>query len=123
MEQTVHALGINYAQAAGNRQALFDKTLAKRLQPAFAVRSALWAAGLAECGITGPPEAIEGDALPCSIWEIWAAVTPVLSASCCKVSSFCLRQSLTISPNFPFTLMLKRKELTSMSLTIYYLIN
>ena len=35
IEQTVHALGINYAQAAGNRQALFDKTLTKRLQPAF----------------------------------------------------------------------------------------
>jgi 2-methylcitrate dehydratase PrpD len=58
----VHALGINYAQASGNRQALFDKTLAKRLQPAFAARSALWATGLAQCGLTGPPQALEGDA-------------------------------------------------------------
>ena len=28
VDQTVHALGINYAQASGNRQALFDKTAA-----------------------------------------------------------------------------------------------
>ena len=60
--RTVQAFGINYAQAAGNRQALFDKTLTKRLQPAFAVRSALWATALAERGITGPADAIEGDA-------------------------------------------------------------
>ena len=62
VEQTVHALGINYAQAAGNRQALFDKTLTKRLQPAFAARSALWATALARRGVTGPLNALEGDA-------------------------------------------------------------
>ena len=62
VERTVHALGINYAQASGNRQALFDKTLTKRLQPAFAARSALWSAALAERGVTGPPNALEGDA-------------------------------------------------------------
>ena len=62
VEQTVNALGINYAQASGNRQALFDKTLTKRLQPAFAARSALWAAALAGRGVTGPPNALEGDA-------------------------------------------------------------
>jgi len=62
VDETVHALGINYAQASGNRQALFDKTLTKRLQPAFAARSALWAAELARRGVTGPPNALEGDA-------------------------------------------------------------
>jgi len=62
VEQTAHALGINYAQASGNRQALFDKTLTKRLQPAFAARSALWAALLARRGITGPRRALEGKA-------------------------------------------------------------
>ena len=62
VEQTVDALGINYAQASGNRQALFDKTLTKRLQPAFAARSALWATALARRGVTGPPNALEGSA-------------------------------------------------------------
>ena len=62
VEQTVHAMGVNYAQASGNRQALFDKTLTKRLQPAFAARSAVWATVLAKSGITGPHNAIEGDA-------------------------------------------------------------
>ncbi|MEW6358824.1 MAG: MmgE/PrpD family protein [Planctomycetota bacterium] len=62
LEQTVNAMGISYAQASGNRQALFDKTLTKRLQPAFAARSALWAAMLARRGVTGPPNAIEGRA-------------------------------------------------------------
>ncbi len=61
MEQTVNAMGINYAQASGNRQALHDRTLTKRLQPGFAARSALWATALAERGVTGPEEALEGD--------------------------------------------------------------
>ena len=69
VDQTVHALGINYAQASGNRQALFDKTLTKRLQPAFAARSALWAAALAKRGITGPPNALEGDAGLFSVYK------------------------------------------------------
>ncbi len=60
--QTVHALGINYAQISGNRQALLDASLTKRLQPAFAVRSALWAVELARCGITGPHRLFEGEA-------------------------------------------------------------
>ncbi|MBT3374107.1 MAG: MmgE/PrpD family protein [Lentisphaerae bacterium] len=62
VDQTVNALGVNYAQASGNRQALFDKTLTKRLQPAFAARSALWATALASRGVTGPPNALEGRA-------------------------------------------------------------
>ncbi|MBN1865230.1 MAG: MmgE/PrpD family protein [Victivallales bacterium] len=61
-EQTVHALGINYAQISGNRQALLDASLTKRLQPAFAARSALWAVMLAQSGITGPHRVFEGDA-------------------------------------------------------------
>ncbi len=61
-EQTVHALGINYAQISGNRQALLDASLTKRLQPAFAARSALWAVELAHRGITGPHRVFEGEA-------------------------------------------------------------
>ncbi len=61
-KQTVDAMGIAYAQAAGNRQALLDKTLTKRLQPGYAVRSALWAVELARNSISGPHRAFEGDA-------------------------------------------------------------
>ena len=60
--QTAHALGLNYAQTSGNRQALIDTSLAKRIQPALTARSALWAAMLASDGITGPLHALEGDA-------------------------------------------------------------
>lgn len=61
-EQTMNALGINYAQASGNRQALLDTTLTKRMQPAYAGRSALWAVALAREGVTGAREALEGAA-------------------------------------------------------------
>ena len=61
-EQVVHAMGIHYAQASGNRQALLDMTLTKRLQPALATRSALWATALAARGITGASRALEGEA-------------------------------------------------------------
>jgi 2-methylcitrate dehydratase PrpD len=61
-EQCVNAMGMNYAQASGNRQALFDATLTKRIQPAFAARSALWSVALARQRMTGAERAIEGDA-------------------------------------------------------------
>lgn len=70
---TVDALGLNYAQAAGNRQALYDKTLAKRLQPAFAARSAFWAVMLARRGISGPPRALEG---PAGLFRIYQDAAP-----------------------------------------------
>jgi len=62
VEQTMNALGIAYAQSSGSRQALLDHTLTKRIQPAFAARSALWASFLAADGITGPHRALEGEA-------------------------------------------------------------
>lgn len=60
VKQTVNALGIYYAQTSGNRQALYEKTLTKRMQPAFAARSAIWSAALAKQGLTGAAEAFEG---------------------------------------------------------------
>jgi 2-methylcitrate dehydratase PrpD len=69
VEQTVHALGIFYAHASGNRQALFDRTLTKRIQPAIAARAAVLAACLAERGVTGPERVLEGEA---SLLEIYA---------------------------------------------------
>lgn len=62
LDQTVDALGIFYAQASGNRQALFDRTLTKRIQPAFAARAGVLAAYLGARGITGPERVVEGEA-------------------------------------------------------------
>ncbi len=67
-EECVNALGINYAQVSGNRQALIDMSLTKRLQPAFAARSALWSVELAKRGITGPVNAFEGRYGYCSTY-------------------------------------------------------
>jgi len=62
VDETVQALGIFYAQASGNRQALFDRTLTKRIQPAIAARAGVLAAYLAQRGLTGPERVIEGEA-------------------------------------------------------------
>jgi len=62
IDETVNAFGIYYAQASGNRQALYDLTLTKRMQPAFGAKAAIWAAYIAKKGITGPEKAFEGDA-------------------------------------------------------------
>jgi 2-methylcitrate dehydratase PrpD len=61
-EQTVNALGIYYAQTSGNRQALLERSLTKRMQPAYSARSALWSAFLAARGVTGAQHALEGKA-------------------------------------------------------------
>jgi 2-methylcitrate dehydratase PrpD len=62
LDQTVDALGIYYAQTAGNRQALLEYTLTKRMQPAYMAQSAIWSAFLARRGVTGAEHAIEGKA-------------------------------------------------------------
>ncbi len=55
-----HALGIAYSQAAGNRQAILDAALTKRLQAGQAASSAVLAALLAERGFTGAQEVFAG---------------------------------------------------------------
>ena len=67
-EAIIDAFGLNYAQVCGNRQALLDKTTAKRLQGAFAARNAVYAVDLARSGITGPKHAFEGDAGYCKCY-------------------------------------------------------
>ncbi|MBM3861471.1 MAG: MmgE/PrpD family protein [Verrucomicrobia bacterium] len=62
VDETVNALGIFYAHASGNRQALFDRTLTKRIQPAIAAQAGVVAASLAQRGITGAERVIEGEA-------------------------------------------------------------
>ncbi|MBT3378407.1 MAG: MmgE/PrpD family protein [Lentisphaerae bacterium] len=58
--QCVNAMGINYAQTSGNRQALHDMTLTKRIQPALAARAAMFSVALARRGFTGAHRALEG---------------------------------------------------------------
>ncbi|OGV67328.1 MAG: hypothetical protein A3K19_01950 [Lentisphaerae bacterium RIFOXYB12_FULL_65_16] len=58
--ETAAALGIWYADASGNRQALFDRTLTKRIQPGIAARGGVVAAHLARAGITGPHRIVGG---------------------------------------------------------------
>lgn len=55
-----NALGIAYSQASGTRQGRLEGSLTKRLQPALACHSGVMAALLAEKGLTGPREWIEG---------------------------------------------------------------
>ncbi|MFF7709044.1 MmgE/PrpD family protein [Pseudomonas sp. NPDC007930] len=55
-----HALGLAAAQAAGSQQGNLEHTLAKRLQPAFAVRNGVQSALLAQAGATAPQNALEG---------------------------------------------------------------
>ena len=60
-EKTVNAFGIAYSQTAGNIQGLLDRALSKRMQPAFAAKSAIISALLAERGVTGAKNVLEGD--------------------------------------------------------------
>lgn len=56
-----HAMGFAYAQVGGNRQALIDGSLAKRMQPAFAAVIAIQSAAFAETGLTAAEGFIDGD--------------------------------------------------------------
>jgi 2-methylcitrate dehydratase PrpD len=58
--QTANAAGLAYSQIHGNRQALLDGTLAKRLQPGFSVAAGLQAAVMALHGLTGACSLIDG---------------------------------------------------------------
>jgi len=62
VEQATDALGIFYAHASGNRQALYDHTLTKRIQPAIAARAGIVAGSLGARGIDGPRRVLEGAA-------------------------------------------------------------
>ncbi len=60
--QARNALGLALCQAGGTNQAVLERTLAKRMQSAFAARNGVLAAELARRGVTGPAAAIEGSA-------------------------------------------------------------
>ena len=54
--QMRNALGLALCQSSGTLQAIVEKTLAKRMQSAFAARNGVYAAELARHGITGPAD-------------------------------------------------------------------
>ncbi len=58
--QMVHALGIAYSQAAGNRQCIVDGALTKRLQAGQAASSGVFAAMLAQADFTGAQHVFAG---------------------------------------------------------------
>jgi 2-methylcitrate dehydratase PrpD len=59
-EAIQHALGIAYLQSSGTQQANIQPSLSKRMLSAFAARSGVLSALLAQRGITAPSEAFEG---------------------------------------------------------------
>lgn len=60
-ERMVNALGIAYHQCAGNGQSVNDGALTKRMGPGLAVRGGITAALMAERGITGAKNILEGE--------------------------------------------------------------
>lgn len=60
-ERIVNAIGIAYHQCSGNGQCVKDGALTKRLGPGFAVKGGITAALLAERGITGAHNCLEGE--------------------------------------------------------------
>ncbi|NLL38532.1 MAG: MmgE/PrpD family protein [Clostridiales bacterium] len=59
-EGMLSAIGIGYHQASGNGQAVKDGALTKRLGPGFGVRGGIMAALLAQKGVTGAKNSLEG---------------------------------------------------------------
>ncbi len=60
-DQIQNALGIAYSQASGNRQAVDDAALTKRLEVGFASMAGILSALLAQKGITGATNSLEGE--------------------------------------------------------------
>jgi 2-methylcitrate dehydratase PrpD len=60
-ERMVNAVGIAYHQCSGNGQCVKDGALTKRLGPGFAVRGGITAALMAEKGVTGAKNCLEGE--------------------------------------------------------------
>ncbi len=61
VDRMVNAMGIAYHQCSGNGQCVKDGALTKRLGPGFAVKGGITAAIMAEKGITGAKNCLEGE--------------------------------------------------------------
>ena len=60
-DRLLNALGIAYHQCSGNGQCVTEGALTKRMGPGFSARGGIVAALLAEKGITGAKECLEGE--------------------------------------------------------------
>jgi len=60
-ERMVNALGIAYHQCAGNGQCVIDGALTKRMGPGLATKGGITAALMAEKGISGAKNSLEGE--------------------------------------------------------------
>jgi 2-methylcitrate dehydratase PrpD len=60
-ETLVNAMGIAYHQSSGNGQCVNEGVLTKRMGPGFAARGGIVAALMAQKGITGAKECLEGE--------------------------------------------------------------
>jgi 2-methylcitrate dehydratase PrpD len=60
-DRLVNALGIAYHQCSGNGQCVTEGALTKRMGPGFAARGGIVAALMAEKGITGAKDCLEGE--------------------------------------------------------------
>jgi 2-methylcitrate dehydratase PrpD len=67
-EKTANALGIAYHQCAGNGQCVVDGSLTKRMGPGFAAKGGITAALMAEKGITGAKNCLEGE---CGLFPVY----------------------------------------------------
>jgi 2-methylcitrate dehydratase PrpD len=59
-DDIARAMGLSYAQASGNQQCIEDGGLVKRMQPGLVAEAGVRAAWLAQAGISGAINAIEG---------------------------------------------------------------
>jgi 2-methylcitrate dehydratase PrpD len=60
-EEILNAIGIAYHQCAGNGQCVTEGALTKRMGPGFAARGGIVSALMAEKGITGAHDSLEGE--------------------------------------------------------------
>lgn len=67
-KEMLNALGIAYHQAAGNVQCIDDAALTKRIGPGFAARGGIVAALMAQRGISGAHNCVEGE---CGIFNLY----------------------------------------------------
>ena len=59
-EQMINAIGIAYQEAGGSIQCVYDGALTKRMGPGFAARAGIFASLLAQKGVRGAQETLEG---------------------------------------------------------------
>ena len=67
-EAMINALGIAYHQCSGNGQCVVDGALTKRMGPGFAAKGGITAALMAEKGITGAKNSLEGE---CGLYPLY----------------------------------------------------